>query len=171
MYSDHTSTFEQLLEKDGAIKFHHKNLQLLAIELFKRKNNITDLTKEIFIHDKNIKVNRQTPYFRSRETRSRSGVKAQLTWQFNWMFIRIEYRECWRDDFRILGFAKSTNKFILPFYKNEKWKKFENLPYKKLTLRASSYFFNRGSILGGPRGPPLKSQDWQVLWSWNFDQW
>ena len=26
-----------------------------------------------------------------------------------------------------------------------------------LTLRASSYFFNRGSILGGgPRGPPLK---------------
>ena len=67
VYSDHTSTFEQLLEKDSALKFHHKNLQLLAIELFKRKNNISDQTKEIFIHDENIKVNRQTPYFRSRE--------------------------------------------------------------------------------------------------------
>ena len=70
VYSDHTSTFEQLLEKDGALKFHHKNLQLLAIELFKRKNNISDQTKEIFIHDENIKVNRQTPYFRSREINS-----------------------------------------------------------------------------------------------------
>jgi len=71
VYSDQLSTFEQLLEKDNAIKFHHRNLQQLSMELYQCKNNISDLTKEIFIHDENIKtVTRKTPYFRSREINS-----------------------------------------------------------------------------------------------------
>jgi len=70
VYSDFTSTFEELLIRDGAIKLHHKNLQKLAIELFKCKNNMSDLTNEIFVHDDNIKKTRRTPYFRSREINS-----------------------------------------------------------------------------------------------------
>ena len=70
VYSDNDSTFEELLERDNAISHHDKNLQLLALELFKCKNNLSDLTKEIFIHDENLKTTRQTSYFRSREIRT-----------------------------------------------------------------------------------------------------
>ena len=40
VYQDQTSTFEELLHKDGSITIHHKNLQLLATELFKVVNGL-----------------------------------------------------------------------------------------------------------------------------------
>ena len=35
VYFDETSSFEELLIKDGSVKIHHRNLQVLAIEMFK----------------------------------------------------------------------------------------------------------------------------------------
>ena len=35
IYLDETSTFEELLEKDGSVTIHHRNLQFLATEMFK----------------------------------------------------------------------------------------------------------------------------------------
>ena len=35
IYKDNVSTFEELIEKDGSHSIHHKNIQSLAIELFK----------------------------------------------------------------------------------------------------------------------------------------
>ena len=35
VYFDKTSSFEELLIKDGSVKIHHRNLQVLAIEMFK----------------------------------------------------------------------------------------------------------------------------------------
>ena len=35
IYNDKRSSFEDLLEKDNSISTHHKNLQALAIEMFK----------------------------------------------------------------------------------------------------------------------------------------
>ena len=37
IYEDNTSSFEELLLKDGSVTIHHKNLQNLAIEMFKVK--------------------------------------------------------------------------------------------------------------------------------------
>ena len=34
-YSDKTSSFEALLEKDGSVSIHNKHLRLLAIEIYK----------------------------------------------------------------------------------------------------------------------------------------
>ena len=34
-YNDEISSFEELLTKDGSVKIHHRNLQFLAIEMFK----------------------------------------------------------------------------------------------------------------------------------------
>ena len=39
VYSDSNSSFEQLLEKSGSVSIHHRNLQILAIEIYKALNN------------------------------------------------------------------------------------------------------------------------------------
>ena len=49
VYEDYTSTFEQLLVKDGSVCIHHRNIQLVAIEMFKVKNNISpQIMKDLF---------------------------------------------------------------------------------------------------------------------------
>ena len=35
VYQDETSSFEELLSKDGSVTVHHRNIQSLAIEMFK----------------------------------------------------------------------------------------------------------------------------------------
>ena len=39
-YNDRKSSFEELLRKGNAVSIHHRNLQVLATEIFKIKNNI-----------------------------------------------------------------------------------------------------------------------------------
>ena len=54
IYLDETSSFEELLQKDGSVTVHHRNLQLLAIEMFKAVNNMSpDFMKEIFAEKEN----------------------------------------------------------------------------------------------------------------------
>ena len=38
VYSDQSSTFEELLERDKTFSIHHKNIQSLAIEIYKFVN-------------------------------------------------------------------------------------------------------------------------------------
>ena len=48
-YNDSKSTFEELLNKDNSVSIHHRNLQVLAIEKFKIKNNMApEFLNEIF---------------------------------------------------------------------------------------------------------------------------
>ena len=48
-YGDKTSTFQQLLEKDNCISINHRNLQILATEMFKISNNLSpNIVKQIF---------------------------------------------------------------------------------------------------------------------------
>ena len=64
MYRDNLSTFDDLLSRDISVSVHHKNLQILARELFKVKNgiapsfmneifklkeNVTDNSKQVFV--------------------------------------------------------------------------------------------------------------------------
>ena len=39
-YADRSSSFENLLKKDNTFSIHHRNIQALATEMFKVKNNI-----------------------------------------------------------------------------------------------------------------------------------
>ena len=41
IYSDKSSTFEELLEKDGSVTVHFRNIQKLAIEMFKVFKNLS----------------------------------------------------------------------------------------------------------------------------------
>ena len=48
-YCDKTSSYEKLLEKDGSVSIHHRNIQSLAIEMYKVKNKIAPIiTANIF---------------------------------------------------------------------------------------------------------------------------
>ena len=40
-YDDDKSSFEELLNKDGPVTIHHRNIQALAIEMYKVRNNLS----------------------------------------------------------------------------------------------------------------------------------
>ena len=48
-YQDYHSTFLQLLQKDSSVTIHQRNLQILAAEIFKAKNDLSaEIRKEVF---------------------------------------------------------------------------------------------------------------------------
>ena len=49
VYNDYTSTFQELLGKDESVCIHHRNIQYVAVEMFKVKNNLCpEILKYIF---------------------------------------------------------------------------------------------------------------------------
>ena len=49
VYNDFKSSFSELLEKGKSVTIHHRNLQTLAYEIFKVKNNMApEILTEIF---------------------------------------------------------------------------------------------------------------------------
>ena len=62
VYLDYSSTFTDLLKKDGSVTIHQHNIQLVAIEMFKVKNDICpEIMKSLFNH--NTKQNPKTDFF------------------------------------------------------------------------------------------------------------
>ena len=41
VYNDYTTSFDNLLKKDKSVTIHHRNIQYLAIEMFKVNKNIS----------------------------------------------------------------------------------------------------------------------------------
>ena len=49
VYGDYTASFEELLKKDKTVSIHHRNIQYLAIEMYKVINNLSpQILNEIF---------------------------------------------------------------------------------------------------------------------------
>ena len=70
-YNDSKSTFEELLNKDNSVSIHHKNLQVLAIEMFKIKNNMApEFLNEIFQNRALLYNLRTNSNFSSRQVHS-----------------------------------------------------------------------------------------------------
>ena len=57
VYKDNLSSFESLLEKSGSVNVHYRNLQLLAIEIYKALNNISSSLMSENFQIKNIDYN------------------------------------------------------------------------------------------------------------------
>ena len=50
LHSDSTSSFEELLEADNSFSVHHRNIQVLATELYKIINGLSpEIMKEVFL--------------------------------------------------------------------------------------------------------------------------
>ena len=61
VYHDNNLTFDELLKKDKAVKIHHRNLQVLATEIFKWKKGISPpIMNEIF-QEKSVATHSETP--------------------------------------------------------------------------------------------------------------
>ena len=41
MYSDNISSFDELLKMSNSVRVHHRNIQLLAVEIFKALNKLS----------------------------------------------------------------------------------------------------------------------------------
>ena len=49
MYSDNISSFDELLKMSNSVRVHHRNIQLLAVEIFKALNKLSSsLMTELF---------------------------------------------------------------------------------------------------------------------------
>ena len=49
VYKDHSSSFDELLEKDSSCKIHERNLQKVVIEIYKMKMNLApEIIREVF---------------------------------------------------------------------------------------------------------------------------
>ena len=64
VYSDKTSSFEELLEKDGFVNIYTRNLQVLATEMFKVYRNLSPNTvADIFRAHRNNYTLRHSSFF------------------------------------------------------------------------------------------------------------
>ena len=78
VYKDNISSFEELLKKDKSFCIGHRNIQPLAIELFKVKNNLSNrITCDIF-ETRNLDYNlrSQIRFIRTRVYTSSFGLSS-----------------------------------------------------------------------------------------------
>ena len=70
-YQDHTSTFQELLSKDNSVSMHHRNLQILAIEMFKIRCGLSpDILSELFVNKTSTYNLRRNDTFERRQVHS-----------------------------------------------------------------------------------------------------
>ena len=77
VYRDYNSSFKDLLKKDNSVCIHHRNIQSLAVELFKMKENLSNTMSDIFpIRVLNYNLRSQTDFLRSTVNTTKFGLNS-----------------------------------------------------------------------------------------------
>ena len=85
-YSDYVSDFDSLLEKDGTFTIHHRNIQLLTLEIYKSLNNLNpQFMKEVlYLKQNNYPLRNQSMAYPNPRTMSYGfetfGYKGRQLW-------------------------------------------------------------------------------------------
>ena len=70
-YQDNTSTFQELLNKDNSVSIHHRNLQVLAMEMFKIHRGLSpEILRETFVSKTSSCNLRRNDTFEKRQVHS-----------------------------------------------------------------------------------------------------
>ena len=97
-YSDYSTSFEILLQKDRSVTIHHKNIQKVAVEMYKAKNNISpNPLKDLFKARKNpINTRMNSDFYRPKVNSVYKGdfsLRSYGPIVWNEMLPKI-YKEC-----------------------------------------------------------------------------
>ena len=70
-YQDNTSTFQELLNKDNSVPIHHRNLQVLATEMFKIHRGLSpEILRKTFVSKTSLYNLRRNDTFEKRKVYS-----------------------------------------------------------------------------------------------------
>ena len=71
IYQDSTSTFQEVLNKDNSVSIHHRNLQVLATEMFKIHRGLSpEILRETFVSKTSSYNIRRNDTFEKRQVHS-----------------------------------------------------------------------------------------------------
>ena len=96
VYRDYNSSFKDLLQKDNSVCIHHRNIQSLAVELFKVKVNLSNrIMNDIFpTRVLNYNLRSQTDFFRNNVNTTKFGLNSLRYFASKvWSMIPIEIKD------------------------------------------------------------------------------
>ena len=77
VYRDYNSSFKDLLKKDNSVCIHHRNIQRLATELFKVKENLSNTMSVIFLtRVLNYNLRSRTNFLRNTVNTTKFGLNS-----------------------------------------------------------------------------------------------
>ena len=126
VYKDYNSSFEDLLKRDKSVTIHHRNIQSLAIELFKVKQNLSNSMLSNIFPTRSISYNlrSQTDFIRSNASTSQYGLNSMRCFASKvWQMIPMEIKnsvsiESFKEKIRKWEPSSCYCKLCLPYIHN-----------------------------------------------------
>ena len=127
VYKDYTSSFEDLLKRDNSVTIHDRNIQSLAIELFKVKQNLSKSVLCNIFQTRSIKYNlrSQTGFIRtSNASTNQYGLKSMRCFASKvWQMIPLEIKnsvsiESFKEEIKKWEPSSCNRKLCQPYIHN-----------------------------------------------------